>query len=1169
MPTRWRSSLYTLLLLIILCLGTSTEGLQAQDERDEAIEVYLDFRHRGVINSVVISYYKNDQFYLPVSELFSLFNIDHTVNGLTIGGKFGLEQTSYRINFEANLISYGNDIIDLSKDDYILKELDSYLRADLFFDAFGLDFTIDFNNLILRLETDKELPAVEKFIRQQRRQIADGNRYQTTNFELKYGRQRPFLDGGFLDYNLTTYVNPGQTIYNWNTNVGLQFYGGDLQGNLFGSYSDNFNTFSTNNLRWQYRYRDQSWLTRLTIGQTTTSGVTSNNYTGIRLSNEPVEPRRLFDEFEIQGSTIPQSEVELFLNNALIDFQQADELGKYRFLTPVSYGTSQLDLRIYGPTGQIIERSERIQVPFTFQPQGVFNYTLDAGRLDNPLFGSSEQKMTVQGTGAYGLTNWLTAKAGVEYFEGDPDGLPTFTTTLSSRIWTNYLLTIEAVSEAYYRGLLNIIYPNSASLSLDYTDYSDGFSIYNPTTDDKRIIGSIFYPFSLGSLPLNLRLSAFSRIRPMNSTTSLRLDANTRIGKINLRVGYSDRYTGSIDPLVPTEYAFLETSATYNISRNRNLPAYLRGVFLRGQMRYQPVFQQVESAEFLVSQKVFNSGRFQLSLGRNYKANYNNIRFSLIIDFNKVRTGSTYNTIRGSGTFTQNVRGSIAYDSNYHNFLMTSRDQVGRAGTAFKLFVDKNGNGKFDETDDPIKGDAIRVQRSGATSTYKNGILYYTHMQPYYFYNIMMNKTQIPNPMLIPEYDNFGLITDPNRFKQVEVPFYMSGVLEGIVRREKDNGDLLGVAGLKVLLSKKDGEGSKELRTFSDGSFYDYEVPPGSYELRIDPSQLTILKSTSDPEKIEVLVEAKPDGDFIEGLNFTLTPIQEERTEPGRDTTLTNIGVNRTQNNGGGISLEYNISVDSLMAGQCQYGLQIGAYSSQSSARLVAQSLEQGDRSYIVVNSVNGLNMVRAGRFSTLSEATARLRRLADQYPGAAVLDQCSNTPITQQTQGDYRYDLQFAAFSNPGRAQNYIDDLRRQFGLESYSYKDTQSGLYKVRTGPFYSLSEAKQRSQELIRSTTLKDLYITKTEITSSIIDVDFEVELQLGLFESVRKAALYAIRVEESFDLRSRIVVDERNMAVLFLEQNDLSWQEYLSIKEMIGNDNTFQIPTIHLKEVRNTN
>ncbi|HAW79015.1 MAG TPA: hypothetical protein DCX27_04415, partial [Balneola sp.] len=141
--------------------------------------------------------------------------------------------------------------------------------------------------------------------------------------------------------------------------------------------------------------------------------------------------------------------------------------------------------------------------------------------------------------------------------------LPTFTSTLSSRIGSSYIYTLEGASDAYYRTTLSAIYPNSASFNLDYIDFNSGFSIYNPSNDNKRLNSSLFLPFQLFNAPLNLRISAFSRFNSTSNTTTFRADLNTRINKLNFRFGFTDRYIGEFDVLNPTNTATLEGSVTY------------------------------------------------------------------------------------------------------------------------------------------------------------------------------------------------------------------------------------------------------------------------------------------------------------------------------------------------------------------------------------------------------------------------------------------------------------------------------------------------------------------------------------------------------------------------------------------------------------------------------
>ncbi len=1118
-----------------------------------------------MINQVIISYYKDDTFFLPVSELFTLFGIDHNVKGLVIEGKFGLEQAPYRIDFMRNLIVYDGKEYPITVEDYILKELDNYLDCDLFFEVFGLDFTIDFNNLALNLETLKELPTIESAIRNRKRRIVEDNRFSDVRYDLRFDRQKPLLDGGFIDYNLSSLFTPGQQVYTFNTDLGIQLAGGDLQGTTFGNYTDNNTSFFTDNLRWRYLIRDKSWISHVSIGQRVTDGLSRNNYTGIRISNEPIEPRRLFDEFEIQGNTLPESEVELYLNNALVDFQQADALGNYRFLYPITYGSSLLDLKIYGPTGQVIERSERIQIPFSFQPQGAFNYIINAGQLENPLLGSVDNPYTVQATGSYGITEWLTAEAGVEYFVGYFNNRPTFSTSVSSRLLSKYIVTLEAATDAFYRANLNVIYPNSASLSIDFTDYQTGLSIYNPSNNDRQIIASAYYPFNIFGLPLNLRASTFTRIRDSNESITVRLDANSRIGRMGVRVGFSDRYNGPVTVLNPTNTASIEASATYTISRNRTLPGYLRGAFLRAQMRYQPALSSVQSAEFLISQNFLGQGRVQVAVGRNFVGNFNSIRANVIVDFNKIRSSSTFNSIRGESTMTQNFRGSVGYDTNYNNFIFTSRDQVGRAATAVKLYVDNDDNGVFEEDiDTSIEEEALRVLRSGAISTEKNGVLYFSQMQPYFYYNMEVNKGKIFNPLLVPEFEKFGLITDPNRFKRVEVPFYMSGVIEGVARQVGPDRSKRGIGGLKLILNAISGDYYKEIRTFSDGGFYEYEVPPGNYELYVDRQQLEFLNVISDPDTLRFEVRAISEGDFIEGLNFDLIPAElQDQIESDSLESDTNIGTAPIIESEQGLSINYNIQIEKRRLNECRYGLQLGAYSTLQRAWSLVNEATAGS-AYVLYNEQRQLYAVRSGLYQSLAQSSITARNaISELFPDVSVVNQCYGDVASSFVADSYFYHLQFGAFSTQDKAEILSSRLLNRAGLETYLTRDAGDNLFKVRVGPFENRQEALAQRREVLRKNQNIDIYITR-EPAARFVSVDFDYRILFGEFENNEEAAVYAARLDNSLDIRSKIVIDERDVVTLISSEAYTDWSEVLRIKNDIRQRPGFITPVIQLIE-----
>jgi hypothetical protein len=123
--------------------------------------------------------------------------------------------------------------------------------------------------------------------------------------------------------------------------------------------------------------------------------------------------------------------------------------------------------------------------------------------------------------------------------------------------------------------------------------------------------------------------------------------------------------------------------------------------------------------------------------------------------------------------------------------------------------------------------------------------------------------------MLVAAQRDFSIVTDPNQYKQIDVPFFTTGIIDGKVDRLK-GGEFLPVAGLKIHLKMEADGYESVLRTFGDGTFYSMEVPPGSYEIWIDEAQLEFLGVTSSPEKLFFTIETSEDGSYVENLNFLL-----------------------------------------------------------------------------------------------------------------------------------------------------------------------------------------------------------------------------------------------------------------------------------------------------------
>ena len=177
------------------------------------------------------------------------------------------------------------------------------------------------------------------------------------------------------------------------------------------------------------------------------------------------------------------------------------------------------------------------------------------------------------------------------------------------------------------------------------------------------------------------------------------------------------------------------------------------------------------------------------------------------------------------------------------------------------MFVDGNGNEIYDEGEELIKNGNISlgtsvIRREG------DGILRARELSPYTKYYAKINEESIKNPTFIPKETSFSFDTDPNSYKSIDIPFFIAGEISGKVSRETN--------GVKTPIQSVDDGSLKTINTFSDGTFYYFGLKPGAYRIFLDEAHTNILKTISYPSLRMIKVKPDPNGDIIEGLDFTL-----------------------------------------------------------------------------------------------------------------------------------------------------------------------------------------------------------------------------------------------------------------------------------------------------------
>jgi hypothetical protein len=863
----FRRTIQTLIfaMAFVLLQGSS----YAQQE-----EVLLTFRHQAIGNIYVNSLYdsKTDKTFLPVIELFSLFEINYKGNAAarSVSGNFITPDNPYSINLSTLRIQIGKNSFPITPDDFRLGETDFYLAPEIFEKVFGLNFTVNVAQLMLTLETKLKLPIEERLAREHARTNMENKGLYREDFPLGYDRKRAVFSGGMLDYSITgNYAKESQGL-GYTFTGGMELLGGDVQGTVYGSNTSSGSTsLSTSGLRWRYALRDNKMLSSITAGQINTTGLQQLSIKGISISNDPIEPRRMYETYVVDGHTEPESEVEIYVNERLSDFKRADELGYYRFNLPITYGTTRISLRIYTPSGELIVTDRQMQVPFTFLPRGVVSYNIQAGKAESFSSDTLQGKWVGHGNVALGVSRWLTASVGSQYLGNKfATNNLTYYGSLAARIAKQYLIGLDAAPQNYYRLTGSVMYFNNLSFNVSYLKF-DGTSIFNSRSAKSNTTVNIYIPFKIFGMNTGFRLGGEQYVLANSKQTTYTTDFSARLGKINMRFNYRDNFISS-DQETNFGQGMFTTALTYTISRSPGLPVYVRGMYLRAQNMYDIRHNILQTSELELSRTVFKSGRFNVGVSYNHVSQIVSSQVGFTLDLSKVRSATTVNSVGSNVTARQSLYGSIGWDKPNGAVTLNNRQQVGRAAVAAILFIDKNNSGKYDKGDELLPYRGVKLDQTASMEVGRDSILRITQLQSYYKYNLSVNRNSIADATLVPIKDKFSFIADPNQYKQIEIPFYRGGIIEGKVVID-DDGRKTGQGGLRLILKKEGNETTQIIRSFNDGGFYQMDLAPGKYTLEVDPAQVEFLQAIT-PKKLNFEIKALSEGDYVEGLEIILIP---------------------------------------------------------------------------------------------------------------------------------------------------------------------------------------------------------------------------------------------------------------------------------------------------------
>ncbi len=847
---------------------------------DDTEEVVLIFSYPSVgrVYVTVLFDYNQNELLVPVTEMFSLLDVNYKRGEMqqnVIEGVYLTNGERYSINFDNFSVIKGGDRFEYDAERMQAGALDYYMTPEIWEEVFGLDFTFNFSALSLSLNTERVLPIEERRQREQARKRIESQRFERQYNPLQFPRDRDVFRTGFLDYNISgaSMLNEQRQNYTYNFLGGLEFLGGDLQGSHVGGYTADGDWFNrTSNFRWRYVMPGNPFVSTISAGQLSTGGINSARIRGVSLTNEPVESRQLYGTYILEGRAEPDSEIELYFNNRLLEYTRADGLGFYRFEIPLRYGTTRLETRTYTPSGAMQVNERQVQIPFVFLPEGQVQYNMEGGYLDQ-TFGATGTNLAAHGNVGYGINNWLTTRVGLEYNEFESE-VPNAYGSISARVFSQYLVNVDVVPDAFYRAQSSVVFASSRSIAATYT-YFDGESRFNTRQATDQLNLNVYTPLPFGRLNAGARFSGDIVRYGWGSETRGSGDLFFRLMDVNLRFNYRNTLTQTGSTLGRGDGIFTATGS-YTIPRQSALPQPFRSMFLRGSVVVDERRRTIRSVDAQLSRNIGRIGRFNIGMTRQLLNNITIVQGGLSMDLGgRMRSSTDFRGSSGNYSARQAVRGSIGFDDNTRYLQATDRQQVGRAAASVVMFIDNNNSGTFDEGDEILPHAAVRLDRSANARVGRDGVVRLTQLQSYYRYNLEINRNAIPHPLLVPAVDKFSFVADPNQYKRIEIPFYRSGVIDGSVSVRRGE-ETEGQGGMRLLMTGLDNEFSETIRTFYGGGFYAMDIPPGRYQLEVDPAQLDFLGVVPYDGKKEIEIRSLADGDFVEDIRILLVPEGEE-----------------------------------------------------------------------------------------------------------------------------------------------------------------------------------------------------------------------------------------------------------------------------------------------------
>jgi len=818
---------------------------QDTPQRDTAFaEIALQVEIEREASTLVIAVTRDSVVYLPVRAVLELAEVrlDTVVPGVRLLARLGTIPLG--LETDRDRAFRGREAFAL--DPHVVWRGDEvYATTDLLARWLAVDVTVYWVELLVAVSRADSVPVVLR-ARRERRRAAVLARFTAAGSFPYLTARRPIADGLVLDWRVGFGSQDAAHNNALDLGAGIQVLGGSLEAQTTRVRSP-LGVTRTSHWSWEAAWPRARVIRQARLGSIAATGPRGFAVRGAAVSNAPYLRPAEFGDFGLRGSVPPGWDVELYRGHELLAFTPADEQGRFTIDVPVIYGPNPLEIVAYGPRGEQRRRNRTYAVPFDRLPARRFEYAVGGGSCQTGLLCEAAGNVDLR----YGVSREVTVEGG--YDRVWRDSLPDLDhpyLLVATQPFAPLGLQVEGVARGFARFQADV--DPSPDFHLDVAHFRYAGGVIQPVLGTAfrryQTVGAMFVRPGLGAYTY-LQLSGghvadlgFKRVFGRGALTTRVLGARLVAG------ARGERGQAPLSPASVQTGLELGADGVAGI-----LPAPVGGSFVRATLATDCsgtrlwCTRAVQRAALLVSRGIGSSLR--LEVGGRYERGVSgiNLDVSLTVVRPWVRAASRNSWSRDIGVLgSQEVEGSVLWAPRMPRLTFASGRQLGRGGLAGIVFLDRNANGRRDPDEPGLPDVVVRV---GPEAVHSDTLGYFAvwDLVPFEPTLIEVDTLALPNPLWVPAAAVSRAGAAPNSFPMVEIAIQEGAEVSGTVII-----DQRAVGGARVTFRHTATGQTRDVTTFSDGTFYLLGLRAGSYEVLPAPGLLEQLRARAEPLTIEV-----------------------------------------------------------------------------------------------------------------------------------------------------------------------------------------------------------------------------------------------------------------------------------------------------------------------------